>query len=48
MPWPGIEHQHRADRGVVGENRKHSPLVIVIEMKEAVPRKDGIEVPAER
>ena len=46
--WPCIEHQYRADGGVVSENSKHSSLVIVIEVKEAVPSENAIESPTER
>jgi hypothetical protein len=44
--WPRIEHQDRATGGVIGKNPKHSPLVLMMEVKEAVPGEDAIEAPA--
>jgi hypothetical protein len=41
MLWTGVEHQHRANARVVGKHSKQSPLVVVIEMKETVPRQSG-------
>jgi hypothetical protein len=43
--WPCIEHQYRANVSVVGEDREHSPLRTMIEVKEAVPGEDAIEAP---
>jgi hypothetical protein len=44
----GIEHQHRADGRVLREHRKHSALVIVVQMKKTVPGQDAIEAAAQR
>src|SRR5207248_4554255 len=43
-----IEHQHRVGGRVQGEHRKHSALVIMVEVKETVPGQDSVEAAAQR
>lgn len=43
-----VEHQPRTPEGAVGEDREHPPLVVIIEVKKAVPGEDGVEAPAKR
>jgi hypothetical protein len=42
-----IKHEHSTDGSVVRKNPKHLALVIVIEVKEAVPGQDTIKAPME-
>jgi hypothetical protein len=48
MGGAGIEHQHRAAECVLREDPEHSPLLIVVEVKETVPRQDTVESPSQR
>jgi hypothetical protein len=48
MLRPRIEHQYRAVGRVVGEDREHAPLVIMIEVKKTIPSENAIEAPTER
>ena len=45
-PVSGVEHQPRARGRMVGEDSEHPPLVVVIEVKKAVPGEDAVEAPA--
>jgi hypothetical protein len=38
-----VEHQHRTGGCVLREHSEHSPLIIVVEVKETVPSQDAVE-----
>jgi hypothetical protein len=48
MGRPAREHQRGAWRGVRPEYREHSPLIFVIQMKEAIPGESGLKAPLKR
>jgi hypothetical protein len=41
-----IEHQNSGGRRVYLKNPKHEPLIIVLEMKEAIPSQYSVKSPA--
>ena len=44
----GVEHQPSILGGVVGEDTEHPPLVVIVEVKKAVPGEDAVEASAKR
>ncbi|WP_249141517.1 hypothetical protein [Bradyrhizobium liaoningense] len=44
----GVEHQPGTAGRVVGEDSEHPPLVVRVEVKEAIPSKDAVEAPTKR
>jgi hypothetical protein len=43
-----VEHQNCARDGMRGKDIEHAPLIVGLEMKKTIPRKNAIKSPAER